>query len=122
MEGYKDKIFERFTSGKGTAEDRMRAIGYPSIIMKAEGALEEPKTSAEFQAQLEKINGIDRESMENKLKKCFKAYLKRGDLRQILKNGNSGFSEEELDEAYRVLPVDEDHGIMLSEFVSFMYQ
>lgn len=113
-----NKKYEEFLNTTGDNSTRLRQIGLTSIPV-----TESPiNTFEEFKAALTACGTVNKDSMIRTLKKCYKNYISKGDLAQLLKNGESGFSDSEVFEASRLLPVDIDGGLSVDDLVEFLYK
>ena len=67
----------------------------------------------------EKMNAAD---LSAALELCYKTYLKRKDILHLLKIGDSPLTEDEIQDALRLMPIDADGGILVDDLIEFMYK
>ncbi|KAI4292014.1 hypothetical protein PAPHI01_1288 [Pancytospora philotis] len=124
-EGLKAQYAE-YTQLAGSTQDRLQRLGYGSA---GEAAEQEIASFDDFRAAVGSLEraepatrAMGKEELRESLKRCYKTYLKRSDIVQLLKNGAGGFSAEEIEEAFRILPVDVERGTLTDDLVEFLYQ
>lgn len=76
----------------------------------------------DFKRLLHSATLLSKEVLVEQIRKCFKTHLKKADLVYLLRLGDGGFTEAEMHEAYRILPVDDDRGILVSDLLDFLYK
>ena len=111
-----EQKYNEFMNTQGDVLSRLNCIGYD--IPYAPVSI---STLEEFRMVVTDDSYVKREIMSKSLKKCYKSHISRGDLSQLLKNGDGGFTEYEVTEAMKILPVKDD-GISVDELVEFLYK
>lgn len=109
--------YDEYLGLQGDAASRLHLIGYPGICVP-------PKTTIDsFEKFVALVSStMPRPELSRSLKMCFKTYLKKTDITQLLKNGERPFSDGEVQEALRIMPVDVEGGILTDDMVDFLYK
>lgn len=110
--------YNKFQQSSGNILTRLRIVGYPAYNIPDDITISSFEEFREVVLQIEKLT---KQHLEIKIKKCFKNYLKKSDILHILKLGNDKFTENQISEAYSIMPVDEDGGILVDHLLNFLY-
>lgn len=121
-----EKRYEEYQNLPGDAEARLRQMGYtvshplPGSEVDSFEAFQSLVLHLEFARRGgEKMNATD---LSAALKLCYKTYLKRKDILHLLKIGDSPLTEDEIQDALRLMPIDADGGILVDDLIEFMYK
>lgn len=112
-----EQKYQEFQEATGDSLTRLRFIGYEIPYLNSKISNFE-----EFRKVITDDSYIKRDVMVKSLKQCYKNYIGRGDLIQILKNGETGFSDYEVAEAIKMIPVDADGGVNVDDLAEFLYK
>lgn len=110
--------YSEYLNLRGDVASRLHQIGYPNISVS-------PKTKIDtFEGFLDLVGNTDtmtRAELTKLLKMCFRTYLKRTDIVQLLKNGERAFHDSEVQEALRIMPIDVEGGVLADDLIEFLY-
>lgn len=110
--------YTKFLEASGDVSTRMRIAGYPAIGIPQNTTI---NSYEDFENLVKHVKNVDKEALKKQINKCFKSYLKKKDILHILNLGDDKFSDKEINEAYRLMPVDEDGGILVDDLLDFLY-
>ncbi|KAI5172702.1 hypothetical protein PAEPH01_1792 [Pancytospora epiphaga] len=121
-----ERRYEEYSGLPGDTESRLLKMGYeittqlPSIEIDSIDAFKTVIMHIEFSKRCNEKMTID--EMTEALKLFYKTYMKKKDLLHLLKMGNSPFTEEEIQDAMKIMPIDVDGGILIDDLAGFMYK
>lgn len=118
MDNSLETKYQEYLNLPGDPTTRLRSIGYPCP------ALLSTVSIASFEDFKAVVNGSiapHRQELAQLLKMCYRTYLKKADLLNLLRIGKTPLSETEIREACRILPLDAEDGILVDDFIQFLY-
>lgn len=118
MEQYLSKKYQEFLEAPGDPLTKLRLVGYPV------GSLSgiQINTLEDFKRVVSGIDSLNSEDLKRELKKIHKNYMSLEVLRSFLKTGSESLDDQELADALRILPLDEDSGILIDDMVDYLYK
>lgn len=126
MERTMETQYSEFKQMKGTTKERLHSLGY-TIAPEVAGI--EINTFDAFTAAIARFSldnimpgAMDRETLRALLRRCYKSYLKKCDIVQLLRSGPNGFTNKEVTEALQLLPIDLENGMLVDDLVKMLYE
>lgn len=121
-----EKKYEEYVNLPGDREARLRQMGYtiqhplPDTEVDSLEAFRSLVLHLESTRECgEKMGSSD---LAAALRLFYKTYLGRKDILHLLKTGESPLTEEEIQDAMRMMPVDADGGMLVDDLVEFLYK
>lgn len=109
--------FQEYQNTSGDSTERLKQIGFIVGDLKQDPII----TIQDFKAVITRQDCVSKEKISNQLKMVYKSHMTAEDISSLLKMGSDAFSIGEVADANRILPVNEDGGILISDFVNFLY-
>lgn len=106
--------FEIYETAEGDSLSKLRQAGFYLENLKENEII----TKDDFKRIIEKEECLKKEDLRRELKKIYKNKI---NLEEILKIGEPKFNEEQMKDAMRFLPKDEDGSINIDELIEFLF-
>lgn len=110
--------YNDFLEIEGDVLTKFRKIGYIPLSYNGSGI----GSIEEFKSVLSECNCISKEKFRTELKKIYRNHINSKELNAILEMGDLGFKKNEVFDALRILPLNEDDSISVDDLVDFIYK
>lgn len=112
-----EKQFEIFKNSEGDTLTRLRKSGYD--LQMSENI--QISSLEDFKAVVSRKDCVSKEKLLNDLKKIYKNHMSLEELKKFLRMGSEK-EEKGVEDALRILPLNEDGGITVEDFVNYLFK
>lgn len=112
------KQFEIFKQSTGDAVSRLLHAGYAMESLNEEDIV----TLDDFIKIVGKKECVEKPRLKMDMRKLYKNHISLEDLKRFLRLGEEGFDDTRMEEALRMLPLNEDGGLGIDDFIEFLYK